>query len=294
MLVAHHSHYGVMSSLHTCEKVIRLCNQRIADNNISTDSQEAIWTLLQQMQSPALTKPTVNTFVLAMESVLAAHDGVDSVPLHHALVLLQQNVWSRMHQVLGSGGETLSAYAPYLTRLTDSLDVAAETVQTVLLMAQNGLAGVSSAACVALAYNLNDLADLDDEQTQWMQDTFGAKFVHTVQAVAIATLSDVNTTKLASIAVRFPKQHLPKVSEVDLSDGTAVFALQLGCTPFWLWSSAARQDPSFVREVQSRETQVQDSDNQPDTVPDAAQPSAAEQLVAQYGHVGKGNKKKRR
>ena len=165
MLTAHHSHYGAAPSLQTCEEAICLCNQRMARGSIIKDCQEAVWMLLQHMHSPALPKLTVNTFVLATQSVLAGLGRDEDVPSHHALALLQRNVWSRMHRVLGTGSATLSAYAPYLTALSNSVDVAAESVQTVLLMAQNGVAGVSSAACVALLFNLNDLADANDEQT---------------------------------------------------------------------------------------------------------------------------------
>ena len=295
MLVAHHSHYGVTPSLHTCHQLMRICNQRMTDDSISTYCQEAVWALLQQMPSPALPKPTVDTFVLATECAFAG-PSVDDVPLlHHALVLLQQNVWSRMHHVLGCGADTMSAYDCYLTKLSNSHDVAAEAVQTVLLMAQNGLAGVSSAACVALVFTLNDLADPNDEQTQWMQDTFGAEFVQqVVQAVEDHIDSDEESDNMEGLAVSFPSQYLPKVSQVELADGSVVFALQLGFTPFWMWSSVARQDPHFVKEMQARQIQVQEIDNQPDTVPDTAQLTAAEQLVAQYGQIGKGNRNRGR
>ena len=110
------------------------------------------------MPSPALPKPMVSTFVLATQSVLADVNSNQGVPLYHALVLLQHNAWSRIHHVLGTGVDTLSAYAPYLTELSNSVDAAAETVHTVLLLAQDWLAGVTFAACVSLALSLNNLA----------------------------------------------------------------------------------------------------------------------------------------
>ena len=73
----------------------------------------------------------------------------------------------------------------------------------------------------SLALSLNHLADESEEQTQWMQDTFGAEFVQESQADQ-ATFSDEESDDMESLAVSFPSQHLPKVSQVELIDGTTL------------------------------------------------------------------------
>lgn len=225
------------------------------------------------MQTPSLPQPTVDTFVLATELVLAGLRCNSSVPHYHTLVTLQQNVWQRMHSALGSEAATCAAYAPSL----EVLDSTAETVQTVLLMAQNGLAGLNSESCFALALHLDDSLGV----TSWMQNAFGADFVDQVQAVAN------HGGENNSIAVKFPSHELPKLSVIQLNDGTSVFALQAGYTPAWM-RPATVWDPQLMQELDARASTGKLGSDSP-----AIALSAAETLRLQYGVQDKGSKQKR-
>ena len=276
MLMAYQDRYGMMPLLGICEENMRLCIKRMTDDSLSTDCQEAVWDLLQQMHPPALPQPTVDTFTLATESVIASLHGDGPVPAHHALVLLQQHVWKRMHTVLGNGADMLSAYAPTV----DALAEAAETVHLVLLMAQNGVAGIDSNTCLALVCNV---LDEQAEQKLWMQLIFGARFVDEVQQAAEHGSADLG------IAVGFPTHELPKLSVFELRDGTAVFTLEGVETPWWMRPSAAWGDPEYQHEMDSK---AAESEPNQDPAPVQKQPSAAELLRAQYGDTDVGSRKR--
>ena len=276
MLMAYQNLYNIMPALSICEEVIRLCIKHMADDSLSSDCQEAVWNLLQQMQPPALLKPTIDTFTLATQSVIASLHGNNPTPAHHALVLLQQHVWKRMHTVLGGGADTLSAYAPSI----DALDEAAQIVHLVLLMAQNGVAGIDSNTCFALACLV---LEEQAEQKLWMQLTFGAPFVNEVQEAAEQDSADLG------IAVGFPKHQLPKLSVFQLRDGTAVYTLEGLDTPWWMRPSAAWCDPEYQHEMDSK---AAGSEPNQDPAPVQEQPSAAELLRIQYGDTDVGSRKR--
>ena len=282
MLMAYQTQYDKMPTLEHCEEIIRLCIKRMADDSLSTDCQEAVWDLLQQMHPPALPQPTIDTFTLATQSVIASLHGDDPTPAHHAFVLLQQHVWKRMHTVLGSGADTLSAYAPSV----DVLNEAAETVHFVLLMAQNGVAGIDSNTCLALECNV---LDEQAEQKLWMQLIFGAHFVDEVQEAARAAVLPEQDSAELDIAVGFPKHELPTLSVFQLRDGTAVFILEGLDTPWWMRPSAAWGDPEYQHEI---DTKAAGSEPHQDPDPVQKQSSAAELLRAQYGDTHVGSRKR--
>ena len=277
MLMAYQNQYDMTPALDMCEEIIRLCIKRMADDSLSTDCQEAVWDFLQQMHPPALPQPTIDTFTLATQSVIASLHGDNSAPAHHALVLLQQRVWTRMHSVLGSGADTLSAYAPSV----DALGEAAETVHLVLLMAQNGITGIDSNTCFALACTV---LEEQAEQKPWMQLIFGANFVDEVQKAA------EHDSAHLGIAVAFPKHQLPKLSVFQLRDGTAVYILEGIDTPWWMRPSAAWGDPEYQHEMDSKLAHCQQPHQDP--APVQNQPSAAELLRAQYGDTHVGSRKR--
>ena len=83
------------------------------------------------MQLPSLPQPSVSTFVLAAHSVLEGLHQRAGIPLHHALVMLQQHIWGgegqggkgkewaertggRVHSPLGDRAAITPVYAPAL------------------------------------------------------------------------------------------------------------------------------------------------------------------------------------
>ena len=184
-----------------------------------------------------------------------------------------------MHQTIGRGADTLPAYTPSLYALDD----AAQTVQTLLLMAQNGLPGVHQDCCVALVCNLSD------DQLTWLQEHFGQSFMEQVETAANQDQLDAS-----SIVVQFPQHKLPQLCTFQLRSGFAVFVLQDGHCPLWMRPAVAWEDPDYVQEMHLRERSVRTAQGAPSSASTAPKLSAAEELVQQYGHLSKHSKRRAR
>ena len=268
-------HYAQPLSADHCEAFIQECNTRIAQDNNSEDCQDAVWLLLEHMHLANLPQPSVSTFILATHSVLQGLHRSDAIPSYHALVMLQQHVWERAHNVFGDSAVVAAVYAPVFEQF-EALSAATETVQTMLLMSQNGVAGVDADSCLAIDCNF------DDEQLVWATETFGTDFITQVKAVAS------RLDQAAGIAVRFPKHELPCLCVVQLRNGLAVFEVQQGFTPLWMRPSAYWDDPNHVHELKMREQNVTDTNS------NITKLSAAEKLQLEFGYVDKVSKRRSR
>ena len=260
-------------SVSTCNTFVKHCNARLRAGDRIGRCQEAVWSLLQQMQPPALPHPAVSTFRLATEcALLSIPEGHAEDTAHHALVQLQQHVWEKMHNCLPDEASQLAVYS---TALLDF--PATEAVQAVLLMAHHGLSGLDFECCEALYDRLYGHA----EQSKWLHQVFGEDWLSRVEEVA--SQDDAQPHSI----VPFPSCKLPKLAVYQLSNGTSVFSLDDMATPEWMWPSAAWQDAKFVQEMQARQAGGTEA-----LTPYKARLSPAEELLQQYGHVEKRHNKK--
>ena len=95
-----------------------------------------------------------------------------------------------------------------------------------------------------------------------------------------------DATSHESAWLSFPRHHLPKLSAAAANDGTLYFGFSDGSTPWWMVPATAwQQSQPFGSQplIQAAE----------DSSPQAAQCSAAEQLVADFEHLEKRSKQKR-
>ena len=136
-------------------------------------------------------------------------------------------------------------------------------------MAQNGLGGLDAECCLALA-----VVPMEEFQQQWMCEVFGAGFMDMIE-IAVDSESEAG--------VVFPAHELPKLSVVQLDNGTACFGVQGMETPWWMIPEAGWQQAPVDTAVEARGHNL-----------DALQLSPAEQLVKDYGHLEQGHSKKRR
>ena len=266
--------YGSALSVSECNAVIEQCITCIKSANNIQEHLEAVWTVLRNMGSSTSTnlpQPAISTYTLATQAVLESMRASSDVPTHDALVQLQQNVWQNMQTVLGGNVSTAPVYVPALLDLE-----APDAVQTVLLMAQNGVTSLSFECCEAL------YLQLDSEQSEWVQSMFGAKFASQVEALAIQ--SDAKPDAM----VLFPEHRLPQLSVSQLSDCTALFVLDDVPTPWWMRPSTAWSD-HFAQDMTAQAAGGSDK------VPtEAAKLTAAEELVLQFGHADRRQKKGRK
>lgn len=252
-------------------------NQCIAHTNSADRSQEcleAVWTVLRHMESPNspnLPQPAVSTYTLATHAVLESMRASCDAPTHDAVVQLQQNVWQNMQNVLGETVSSASVYVPAMLDLE-----APDAVQTVLLMAHNGVKGLSFDCCEAL------YLQLDSEQSEWVQSVFGAQFAS--QAEVLAN----NSNAKPGAMVLFPDHELPRLSITHLSNGTALFFLEGLPTPWWMRPSTAWSD-HFAQGL------TEQAAGSSDTSPvEEAKLTHAEELVLQFGHADKRQRNKGR
>ena len=198
-----------------CNAFIRDCTQRARAND-GSECQEAALSLLHRMQHSNMPKPTVSTFTLATECILASVN--QDAPAHQLLVQLQQDIWEPLHSVVASEAGTISGYLPALNHLLE-LEESTKIIQMILLMAQNGLPGLDADCCLAM------LLVMEDHHLDWLVDHFGADFVAQLQA---ADMTNSPTT------VMFPAHGLPRLVVSRLSSGMHCFALEGEETPWWM------------------------------------------------------------
>ena len=268
--------YSAPLSISDRDIFIKLCTDEAQQEGSMADSIHAALSLLHHMKVSSSLTPRVSSFALAAECVLAQHN--EGEPAHQIIVQLQQEVWQHMQGMGLSDPDASAAYLPALDVVEGS-----EAVQIVLLMAQNGLGGLSGDCCLVVDVSL------EDHHRDWVQDIFGTVFVDELGIVAEYAMDNPNiheSHQNESAWLKFPSHPLPKLSEAAVNDGALCFELGDGSTPWWMVPATAWQ-------------QSQSSGSQPltqaaeEASPQVAQRSAAEQLVADFQHLEKGSKQKR-
>lgn len=259
-------------SVGQCNRFIEYCMQQIKAGNAHEDYHEAVLTLLPSMLDANLPHPTVSTYKLATECLLASNGGGGGLPAHQLIVQLQQCIWGPMHETLGAAADTAHAYVPAFDCLG-----ATEVIQMVLLMAQNGLPGLDSNCCLALALTT------DDYHQDWMQQHFGAGFMEEVQAAA--------DSMDYSRRVLFPSCQLPRLFIPQLDYGTQYFVLEGGIQmPWWMVPVGEAQGAHTGQGAAAKGTPQEPAE----ASLDAAEQGHARQLVQQWGHLDKNSSRKGR
>ncbi len=138
MLAYHEQKYSMPLSVKACNAFLRCCTK--APSN-TANSVEAALKLMRGMQSP-LPSPDMETFSAVTVCVLSNLN--DGVPAYQLLVQLHQ-VLLKLHMQFGTGAETAEVYHAAMADF-DATDAethqrphVASCIQTLLLMAQNGL-----------------------------------------------------------------------------------------------------------------------------------------------------------
>ena len=129
------------------------------------------------------------------------------MPAYQLLVQLHQQVLLKLHMQFGKGPETAKVYYAAMAAFnttelsTNQRPHTAFCIQTMLLMAQNGLPGLGAKGCELL------LEAVDEYSEDWLCQTFGDAFFDKLEAVflgdkVLATARDV---------VPFPPMSLPNL-----------------------------------------------------------------------------------
>lgn len=182
---------------------------------------KAVLSLLDGMQSPLLS-PNVNTFC-AVANCLVAQLG-HGVPAHHLVTQLHEFVLPKLHSQLGKGVFTAKVYVVVMRAFSRGDSVAqvqsfqAATLQLILLMAQNGIEGLSSEACNFL------VEAIDGYNKSWVQDTFGTAFVIEVEDVylgekQLASPADVVSFQKLEAPMLHSRQLDTNLSYMDFKEG---------------------------------------------------------------------------
>lgn len=270
MLKSYHEKAYSPLSLPDCDTFFKLVIQTQSAGGSIEDGVGAALSVLHHMKQTSLPPPAASTFTLATQCVLAQLE--DGAPSHEVLMQLQQDVWQHMHTA-GADSDVTPAYLA-------ALDVFEGTqgVQTALLMQQNGLSGLSTEACLAL------VCVMEEYHLTWLHETFGAAFVNELELLANSSFQD--TSQPESALLKFPDHPLPKLCVVQLNDRPAYLGVDDDETPWWMVPMTAAWQHG-----QSTEASVQQSQSSSEQ---GAEVSAAEQLVAEFGHLEKRNKSKRK
>ena len=267
--------FSVPLQLEACHAFFQQCMVPSEVSRSLADSQEAVFDLLNGICPPHMPSPDVHTFTLVVASVLC--DLTAGVPPYEVLVQLHKQVLPVLHRVLGTGPDTCLVYEQVLTGLAADSKTgkpydATQTVQTVLLMAQHGMPGLSERCCELL------IDALDPYTEDWAQATFGQEFLAAVEAVAYG---DKELPPSNSI-LPWSSVALPRLAVSHL-DNAAYLTLLNEETPDWMIPAELQwQHFESLREGAPAESEhSQDLDAV--TVDSGA--SAADQLQKEYGHL---------
>ena len=131
------------------------------------------------MQQP-LPSPTLDTFLGVTECLLAQlHHGV---PAYHIVAQLHEAVLPKLHKKLGTWPETAPVYEIAMLAFNKADSITQErheacSIQLVLLMAQNGMEGLTSQGCECLVEAITDY------NKSWVQETFRQEFISDVKGI---------------------------------------------------------------------------------------------------------------
>lgn len=270
MLKSYHDKaYTLLLSVSDCDTFITLCmSSPPADGSTAEYIEECIQEassaalcLLHHMEQTSLPAPAVSTFTQATLCALAQLRA--GVSAYQVLLQLQQDVWSYMH--------TRDGNTSYLAAL--NVFEGTQGVETAVLMSQNGVSGLCRGACFALA------CVMEEHHEAWLRDTFGQAFVNELQMLA-------DSTSPEPVRLDFPAHALPTLSVVHLDGRPSHLGVADGDTPWWMIPPTAWQHGQSVKLAAVKQKQSS-SDLRPEL-------SAAEQLAAEFGHLEKAGKSRRR
>ena len=207
-----------------CQFVMQQCIFE-TDGVANQIGQKPVLKLLNAMEPPFSPLPSIDTVLIATKAILRGV-GTD-LSARQVLLQLYQKVLPRLHAAHGNREGTAAVYEEALTAFAASKDTdccATETVQIVLLMAQNGLPGLTQIAC-------EYFAEISDEYTEgWFRSVFGDSFMDQVWDV-VASVEDSQSVKATAVA--FPAHELPTL-DVDQADYPQMLVLQGMQTPDWM------------------------------------------------------------
>ena len=220
---------------------------------------------MRGMQSP-LPLPNMETFSCVIKCVLSRlHDGMLARQL---LVQLHQQVLLKLHMQLGKGLETTKVYYAAMAAFnttdlsTNQCPHTASCIQTMLLMAQNGLPGLSVQGCELL------LEAVDKYSEDWVRQSFSDAFFDKVEAVflgdeVLATAGDV---------VPFPLMSLPNLVTQQLDTQKAYLDFAEGDMPHVMIPADAW--PAYPSRRSTQQANAESSEHM----------DGAQLLEQQYGH----------
>ncbi len=207
---------------------------------------------------------TVSAVMLCM---LAHLD--QGMPAYQLLVQLHEQVLPQLHAQLGTGPQAAKLYQAAMAAFnvpdaqTGQRLHAPSVIQTVMLMAQHGMAGLIARGCELL------LEAVDDYNEQWLRSTFGDAFLDEVEAVFLGDKVLASSADL----VLFPALPVPAlvVRRLDAQRAYLDFAeddMPDFMVPVEAW-------PTYNMRLQSQEVQETPSE----------EADAAQLLQQQYGHL---------
>ena len=255
--------YTIPLSVEACNAFLRCCFEA---SSSTANKAEAAVRLMKGMQSP-LPLPNIETFSSVTTCVLSKlHDGM---PAYQLLLQLHQQVLLKLHMQFGKAPETAKVYYAAMAAFnttdysTNQRPHTASCIQTMLLMAQNGLPGLSAQGCEHL------LEAVDEYSEDWLRQTFGDAFFHKVEAVflgdkVLATAGDV---------VPFPPLSLPNLVIQQLDTQKAYLDFAEGDMPHFMITADAWPTYHIRRSTQQADVES------PEHVDDA------QLLERQYGHL---------
>ena len=267
--------FSVHLQLGDCHAFLQQCMAPSEVSRSTADCQEAVFDLLNGMCPPHMPPPDVHTFTVVVDSMLA--DMTAGVPPYEVLVQLHRKVFPVLHKALGTGPNACLVYEQVLTGFAADSKTgrpcdATQTVQTVLLMAQHGVPGLSERCCELL------IDALDPYTEEWVQATFGQEFLAAVEAVAYG---DKELPPSNSI-VPFSSVALPRLAVSQL-DNAAYLTLLDEETPDWM-IPAELQWQHFESLREGAAADSEDSQD-PDAVTSDSGHDAAQELQKEYGHL---------
>lgn len=255
--------YTVPLPVEACNAFLRACAGPSLDSKATTAAALA---LLHGMHAP-LPAPNLDTFSAVTLCMLAHLD--NGMPAYQLLVQLHEQVLPQLHVQLGTGPQAAKVYQAAMAAFntpdaqTGERLHASSVIQTVMLMAQHGMAGLTARGCELL------LEAVDDYNEQWLRSTFGDAFLDEVEAVFIGD------KVLASSAdvVLFPALPVPAFVIRQLDAQREYLDFAEGDIPDFMVPPEAW--PTYHRRLQSQE--VQDTPGE--------EVNAAQLLQQQYGHL---------
>jgi len=271
MLAYPEQNYNMPLQVKACNAFLRCCFKA---SSSTANKAEAAVRLMRGMQSP-LPLPDMQTFSSVTKCVHSKlHDGV---PAYQLLVQLHQQVLLKLHTQFGKAPEAAKVYYAAMAAFnttdlsTNQCLHTASCIQTMLLMAQNGLPGLSARGCELL------LEAVDEYSEDWLRQTFGDAFFDKVEAVflgdkVLATAADV---------VPFPSISLPNLVAQQLDTQKAYMDFAEGDMPHFMIPVDAGPTYHIRRSAQQADV---DSPEHVDN---------AQLLEQQYGHLLSKDSKRR-